>query len=93
MMSNKESLTVSILGRSYSLRTDEDRQIVEGAAQLVESLLNRFAAAGTSPTEMVKKSTFVALTIAVDLLKERKALEDVGSKTATLNGLLKDSLA
>ena len=92
-MSNKRTLTLSILGKSYSLLTDEDRLVVEDAALLVESLLNQMAIATASPADAVKKTTFVALTLAVDLLKERKALQDAGSKTTSLNTLLRETLS
>ena len=92
-MSNKETLNVSILGKSYSLLTDEDRHLVEHAAELVETLLKSIAAPTAPPAEMAKKTTFVALKVAVDLLKERQKLESLDSKTATLNDLLKDTLS
>ena len=92
-MSNKRTLTLSILGKSYSLVTDEDRLVVEDAALLVESLLKQMATTTTSPADAVKKTTFVALKLAVDLLKEQKALQDVGKKTTSLNTLLEKTLS
>ena len=91
-MSEEKTLTVSILGRSYSLLTDEDPQIIEDAAQMVESLLQRMGGTTLAPAEMAKKATFVALKVAVDLLKERSQLETMCNKTATLNDILEDSL-
>lgn len=92
-MNKKKELTIVILGKTYSIVTDEDRQIVETAAQHVDSLLKRTAAMQQSPAEMMKKTTFVALQLAVDLLKKQQELETIGEKTTTLNDLLKESLA
>jgi len=92
-MSNKKTLTVSILGRNYSLLTDEDSKIVEDAAELIDSMSKSMAVSLGSPAEAAKKTTFIALKIAVDLLKERRELKAVGNKTSMLNDLLKESLA
>jgi cell division protein ZapA (FtsZ GTPase activity inhibitor) len=97
MISDQKTLTVSILGKSYSLITDEKKEVVEAAARLVESYLSKISGAAvgtsTSPAEMVKVTTFVALKFAVDLLKERDMLKAVNDRTAKLNDLIEDSLA
>jgi len=74
MDKNKE-LTISILSKSYSIVTDEDSELVEKAAQHVDSLLKNMVGSATSPSDMVKKTTFVALLVAVELLKRRYELE------------------
>lgn len=91
-MSNQNKLTVSILGRSYSLLTDERHEIVEEAATLVESYLKSMGGSTTSPAEMVKKTTFVALKVAVDLVKERNELQLANNKANSLSDLIKNSL-
>lgn len=103
-MSDQKTLTVSILGKSYSLRTDEKKEVVEEAARLVESCLGKMvggtsitgtpvSGTSTSPAEMVKVTTFVALKFAVDLVKERDMIKAVNDRTAKLNDLIEDSLA
>jgi len=92
MIDDQKTLTVSILGRSYSLLTDEKDKVVEEAAELVESYLKKMGGTSTSPNELIKKTTFVALKVSVDLINERNELRTISSKTEVLNGLLKDSL-
>jgi len=98
-MNEKKTLTVSILGKSYSLVTDEEQGIVEHAAEHVESLMQRVVHPAISPAEAAKKTTFVALQIAVDLLKKHAELDlladqqaDLIRKMAELDSLLKESL-
>jgi cell division protein ZapA (FtsZ GTPase activity inhibitor) len=84
-MSNQKKLTVSILGRNYSLLTDENHVIVEEAASLISSHLQEIGGnSSTSPADLVRKTTFVALKIAVDSLKK-------DLKTSNINDLLKSS--
>lgn len=92
MIGNSQKLTVSIFGKKYSLVTDESEELVSEAALLVESLLQQMVSASTSPSEMVKRTTFVALKIAVDLLKQSSALDAAYTKAETLNDLLRDSV-
>lgn len=91
-MENQRALTVSILGKKYSLLTDETNEIVEQAAQLISNALQQIESSQTTSTDMVKKTTFVALKIAVDLIKERKALQGMHDKTTALNNLLRNSV-
>lgn len=92
MINDQKTLTVSILGRNYSLLTDEKDEIVQEAAQLVEKYLKQTASSSSSPTELIKRTTFVALRVAVDLIKERNEKQTFNNKTEALNSLLKDSL-
>ncbi|MBU1008357.1 cell division protein ZapA [Candidatus Dependentiae bacterium] len=92
MIRNKKELTISILGKSYSIVTDEDSQVIEDAAKYVDSLLKRMVGVTHSPAGVMKKTTFVALQLAVDLLKKQQELESIGAKTTTLNDLLKELL-
>lgn len=92
MIKEKKTLTVSILGKNYSLVTDEEGEVVERAAQVVESLLKQVIHAVSSPAEVAKKTTFVALQIAVDLVKLQVASTLVDNKVDTLNSLLKEQL-
>jgi cell division protein ZapA (FtsZ GTPase activity inhibitor) len=92
MMNEKRTLTVSILGKNYSLVTDEKSDVVENAAQMVEALMKQLVHTATSPTEMAKKTTFVALQIAVDLIKQQASSRLIDGKVTTLNSLLKEQL-
>ena len=98
-INEKKTLTVSILGKSYSLVTDEEQGIIEHAAQHVESLMERVVHPATSPAEAAKKTTFVALQIAVDLLKKHAELDlladqqaDLVRRMSALDSLIKESL-
>ena len=90
-MSNQRKLTVSVLGKTYSLITDENEAVIDQAAQLLDSMMQRTISSTTPSPEVLKKTTFVALQLAVDLIKKRQELDDFADKTQTLNGLLRDS--
>jgi len=90
--SEKKKLTVSILGKKYSIVTDEDQVLVEEAANMLHEILHKLIAPSTSLADTAKKTTFVSLQMAVDLLKKRRELEFVTRKTSTLNDLLRESL-
>jgi len=99
MINDKKTLTVSILGKNYSLVTDENNDVVELAAQSVESLLKQVIHSATSPAEAAKKTTFVALQIAVDLIKQKAEhrilqsdLVQIDNKVTTLSSLLREQL-
>lgn len=85
------AFTVSILGKKYSLLTDEKQETIEEAARLISSCLDEIGGAAAKPSDLVKKTTFVALKIAVDLIKSQKRLRGFSEKTTSLNNLLKDS--
>lgn len=89
-MENQNKLTVSILGKEYSLITDESREIVEKAAGLIDEHLKRFPNSPISQAELLKRTTFVALKIAVNMIKKDRELRAAYSKTDTLNELLRD---
>ncbi|MCK4517517.1 cell division protein ZapA [Candidatus Babeliales bacterium] len=89
-MSNQRKLTVSVLGKNYSLITDENEAVIDQAAQLLDSMMQRTISSATPSPEVLKKTTFVALQLAVDLIKRRQELDDFTSKTKALNGLLSD---
>lgn len=90
-MNEKKTVTVTILGRSYSLVTDEEPSVIGDAADLVDALMKRVLDASTSPSEVPKKATFVALQIAVDLVKKRAEYDVIGDKISTLNTFLHES--
>lgn len=90
-MDDTKRLTVSILGKSYSIVTDEDSKVVEEAAQMLDSLLGKVVQGPISPVDLAKKTTVVALQVAVNLLKKRDEFDVAMDKTALLNDLLKES--
>ncbi len=69
MEDDKKSLNLSILGRTYSICTDEDENVVYKAADLVDSLLRKIMQKGTVDDEK-KLVVFVALQIATELAKK-----------------------
>ena len=90
-MSNQKKLTISILGKSYSLVTDEREEIVNQAAKMLDSLLQRAVGNTTPSPEALRKTTFVALQLAVDFVKKQQELDACSDKAETLNGLLKQA--
>lgn len=92
-MSNQKKLTVSILGKNYSLVTDEGDDVIYQAAQLLDSLMRQAVSTAAPSAEVVKKTTFVALQLAVDLVKKQQELAVFTEKTDTLTSLLKETLA
>ena len=91
-MNKQKTLSISILGKSYSIVTDEEDAIVVEAASMVDQLMQKVATPSSSPIELMKKTTFVALQVAVDLVKQRREFMVVSQKTDTLNDLLKEVL-
>lgn len=87
-MSNQKKLTVSILGRSFSLLTDENSEIIEAAAEMVEAYIKGMGGNIAAPADLAKKTTFVALRVAVELIKKDKELQFINNKTNALNDIL-----
>ena len=90
-MSDQRSLKISILGKNYSIVTDEQDDILNEAAVLVDSLMQQMVTSTESSAEMFKKTTFVALQIAVDLIKKQRELKTITNSTKSLNALLRES--
>ncbi len=89
-MSEQKSLTVSIRGQNYSIVTDENDEIINEAADLIDVSMKRMSSKLSSADD-VKKTTFVALQMAVDLIKKQKTLESITNKSNMLISLLKDA--
>lgn len=69
----QKNLKVSILGKSYSLMTDEEDESVFQAVQLVDSLMKRKAE--KMPCSEEKVAIVVALQLATDLTRKLKEME------------------
>ena len=89
-MDDKKTLSVSILGKTYSLVTDENQTLIKSAAQHVEMLMRQVVPPTISPAEAAKKTTFVALQVAVELLKTRAELAEMSGRLTELNSLIKE---
>ncbi len=90
-MSDKNRLTVTVLGKSYSLLSDEKSEIVEKAATIVDDLLKRMVGPSMSSAELIKRTTFVAIKVTVDMIKKERELSLIKNKTEALNELLRES--
>lgn len=90
-MSDQRSLKISILGKNYSIVTDEQDDILNEAAVLVDGLMQQMVASTDSSAEMFKKTTFVALQVAVDLIKKQREIKTITNSTKSLNALLRES--
>lgn len=79
-MNKQNSLKVSILGKPYSLVTDENEEVIARASQLVDTLMRNIAAKVTiTSANEAKIAVLAALSIATDLTKqldEKYALQE-----------------
>ena len=89
-MNEKRSLKLSILGRTYSIITDEDECVINSAASLVDSLIHQVMQKGADET---KAATLVALQIATSLTKSQNQLASFDSRVEELDSLLKEELS
>lgn len=70
-MDKQNSLKVSILGKQYSLVTDENEHVVARAGLLVDALMKNIASKTTLTTaNEAKIAVLAALQIATDLTKQ-----------------------
>ena len=92
-MNDQRSLRIAILGKNYSIVTDEDSGVLNDAAHLVDSLMRQMTSTPASSAGEVKKITFVALQLAVDLIKKQKESASVVDRTQALTCLLEETLS
>ena len=90
-MEELKKLNVTILGKNYSISTNEEESNICNAAKLVDSLMKNVANK-TVLKDSSKMAVLVALQLANDLEKTRKQLALWQSKTETLDSLLKDDV-
>ena len=83
MITTRKSLKVSILGKSYSLATDENSEIVYQAAAMVDGLLNGNSAA-IQAGALDKVAIVTALQLAADVIKMRNSLDEYEGKCKAL---------
>jgi len=88
---DKQSLKISILGKSYLINTDETQEDVFAAAHLVDSMLKE--GTGKAPvTDESKVAVIVALQLATELNKALSKLSGLEGKIEQLNDLLQTEL-
>ncbi len=83
MITTRKSLKVSILGKSYSLATDENSEIVYQAAAMVDGLLNGNSAA-IQAGSLDKVAIVTALQLAADVIKMRNSLDEYEDRCKAL---------
>jgi cell division protein ZapA (FtsZ GTPase activity inhibitor) len=86
-MEELKNITVSILGKNYSLTTDESEEEISQAAGLVDSLL-KDAMSKIGIHNESKISILVALQLAMELKRSRKILDSWQEEAETLDTLL-----
>ncbi len=91
-MDMQKNLTISILGKSYSLSTDENADLVFQAAQKVDKMLrDKIDKVGKAISEE-KLAVIVALELATELAKQNEALASFEQKALDLDSLLDQEL-
>ena len=94
-MAEPQDVTVSIFGSRYTLRTDGDPQrLVDLAAEVDSRMRDAAAEGGAAGADRV--AVLVALNIADDLARERRARnedqEDLSARTGRILAILNDEV-
>ena len=81
-------MDVRILGKTYSLRNDQDSNLIQDAAVLIDKIANDlYTKMGPIPIERV--SILIAMNLAGDLLQLRKTMEEKNLKlSAKIDSIL-----
>ncbi len=87
-MKNQKDLKVSILGKSFSITTDENTEDILQAAELVNELIKEKLSKSPSSSEN-KIVLIIALQIAADLKKYVREFDQYKATTQRLTELLK----
>lgn len=82
----QKSLKISIMGKLYSIMTDEDDGSIEEAAQIVDDLMK--SKMGNSSLSEEKIAVVVALQLAAEMKKKSKLIEYWQRKAEDLNNLI-----
>jgi cell division protein ZapA len=94
-MSGPQDVTVTIHGQSYTLRSDADPAAVTALAAEVDARMREAAGAGVA-TGADRLAVLVALNLADDLARERRAREaeqkDVGARARQLLDVLAEEV-
>jgi len=85
-MSEYKKLTISVLGKSYPISTDEQENDVLQAAELVNVLLKDFLKEGANHLSE-KLMMMVALQLAINLVKSQKNMHNYEEKISNLVSL------
>ena len=87
-MSEKRKINLSIAGKEYSITTDENELIIHEAAELIDKLFKSSLQESETLSGTSQKVAFVALKVAVDLIKKQHELDVVLTKTKDVNDLI-----
>lgn len=90
-MNTRKSLKVSIMGKSYLITADEDSDIIEEAAALVDTLMQQKTDRVPLNNEG-KVAVIVALQIATELTQVRRQLDAWTQERNQLTALLHKEL-
>ncbi|MFH1831606.1 MAG: cell division protein ZapA [bacterium] len=82
----QKNLKISLFGKSFTIATTEDENIVVQAVDIVNELINNKTQKGILHDD--KMAVVVALELAVDLAKQRTLLQSYEDKSLHLNSLL-----
>lgn len=86
-MENFKKLNVAILGKSYSITTDEKESDVYAAVEMVDSLMKTIADKANLQ-DYSKVAVLAALQLASDLNKSRKQFDSLQERVGNLDFML-----
>ncbi len=89
-MKTQKNLKVSVLGKSYSIATDEHESDVFQAAGIIDQLVKDLYA--DVPMGQDKLAPIVALQLAIDLTKKQNALDKYKHRADQLTRLIEETL-
>ncbi len=83
----QKHIKITILGKQYSVATDEHDEDLQAAAHMVDSLLQK-ESEKVVPSDIGKAALAVALQLATDLAKNKRMLQSYEQHVEHLLGLL-----
>jgi cell division protein ZapA (FtsZ GTPase activity inhibitor) len=90
-MEEKLVLRVSICGKRYTVTTDEDKLLIERAAEMVDTLMVQKASLVSGGTiDQTKIAVVTALQLATEMLKKERELKLYERRAAEMVSLLSD---
>jgi cell division protein ZapA (FtsZ GTPase activity inhibitor) len=94
MNNSAKTLKISILGKSYTVVTDEHEVDVQAAAEIVDSLFQEKGAGTTTNQAPIaeKMAVVIALQVAMELVKAKKVLKRYESTCVGLTGMIEQNL-
>ena len=91
-MDTQKSLKISILGKGYSIITDENQDDVHKAVALVDKLMRGKVINVPPSAGKEKVAVIVALQLAIDLTKKQQLLEKYENDVSRVDSLLNEEL-